>query len=139
MSHLEHANITVPDVDAAIRFIQLIAPDFVVRQDSVSERGYRWVHIGNDRSYIALQAIHPGSVSENPPVGYVNYGVNHLCFKVDDAAAVEKALLAEGYRQNGPMIRDSYRNRLYFYDDMGLEWEMVEYTSSDPARMFLYE
>jgi catechol 2,3-dioxygenase-like lactoylglutathione lyase family enzyme len=139
MTQLEHANITVPDVDAAIRFIQLAAPDFEVRRDEISASGYRWVHIGNHQSYIALQAIHPGASAQSPAAGYVNYGVNHLCLRIDDASAVEHALLARGYRQNGPMIRDSHRRRLYFYDDMGLEWEMVEYTSTDPAEMFLYE
>lgn len=139
MTQLEHANITVPDIDAAVRFIQLIAPDHKVRQDAVSETGYRWVHVGNDHSYIALQAAHPGVTASPPRDTYVNFGVNHLCFKIDDARATERRLLDAGYRQNGPLIEDSHRLRLYFYDDMGLEWEMVEYLSDKPDEMHQYE
>ena len=139
MSQLEHANITVPDIDAAVRFIQLMAPDHEVRQDAVSEMGYRWVHIGNEQTYIALQAAHPDVVAREPNETYKNYGVNHLCFKVDDARSIEKRLLDAGYRQNGPLIEDSHRLRLYFYDDMGMEWEMVEYLSNNPQEMHKYE
>lgn len=139
MSQLEHANITVPNIDAAIRFIQLAAPDFKVRHDAISGIGYRWVHIGNEHSYIALQAIHPGHSGVQPNPTYVNYGVNHLALRIDNAETVEANLLAQGYRQNGPMISDTHRHRLYFYDDMGLEWELIEYTSSDPDEMNLYE
>ena len=139
MSQLEHANITVPDIESAVTFIQLMAPDFVVRKDAISDLGYRWIHIGNNDSYIALQAIHPGHSGKPLREPYISFGVNHLCVRVDDAAGTEKRLLAAGYRQNGPMIRDSHRIRLYFYDHMGLEWEIVEYTSTDPAERHLYE
>ena len=139
MSQLEHANITVPDIDAAILFIQLMAPDHKVRQDAVSEMGYRWVHIGNEQSYIALQAKHPEAMASEPRETYKNYGVNHLCYRVNDVRAIEQRLLDAGYRQNGPLIEDSHRLRLYFYDDMGLEWEMVEYLSDKPEEMFKYE
>ena len=139
MSRLEHANMTVPDMDAAVRFLQLIAPDFMIRHDAVSDRGYRWVHIGNNDSYIALQEIHSGFAGKFPPEAYVNYGVNHLCMIIDDAIAVEQRLLSAGYRRKGPTLFDSHRKRLYFYDDSGLEWELVEYTSDDPAERYLYE
>ncbi|MDA7746601.1 hypothetical protein N8878_04635 [Psychromonas sp.] len=33
MSKIEHLNITVPDIDEAIKFIQIVAPDFKVRKD----------------------------------------------------------------------------------------------------------
>lgn len=33
MTRIEHANITVPDIDAAIDFIKIVAPDFQVRMD----------------------------------------------------------------------------------------------------------
>ncbi len=43
-AYLEHANITVPDVDAAIAFLKLVEPGFAVRRDAIHESGYRWVH-----------------------------------------------------------------------------------------------
>ncbi|MEM7258590.1 MAG: glyoxalase, partial [Pseudomonadota bacterium] len=120
-------------------FIGLIAPDFMVRHDAISERGYRWVHVGNQHCYIALQEMHPGHTGKPAREPYVNFGVNHLCFRIDNAVGVEQRLLAAGYRQNGPMILDTHRIRLYFFDDMGMEWELVEYTSDQPDDMYLYE
>ena len=32
MTRIEHANITVPDIDAAIAFLKVVAPDFEVRK-----------------------------------------------------------------------------------------------------------
>lgn len=139
MSRLEHLNMTVPDIDAAIRFIKLAAPDFTIRIDSTAEQGYRWVHIGDGESYLALQATHVGSKPLPARETYVNYGINHAGLIIDDAFSVEAALQAAGYRQNGPMLRDTHRLRLYFYDEAGFEWELVEYLTDDPVDRHLYE
>ena len=54
MTRIEHVNITVPDIDAAISFLKIVAPDFEVRKDNKPADNYRWVHIGNDSYYFAL-------------------------------------------------------------------------------------
>ncbi len=33
MTKIEHTNMTVPDIDEAIRLIQIVAPDFKIRKD----------------------------------------------------------------------------------------------------------
>ena len=38
MTRLEHANITVPDIDAAIAFLSVVAPDFRIRHDALAEQ-----------------------------------------------------------------------------------------------------
>lgn len=139
MVRIEHVNITVPDINAAIEFIQLVAPDFRVRKDAVSERGYRWVHVGNNDCYIALQATYPGVTARAPHLTYQNLGVNHIGLVVDDAAVIEARLLEKGFRPNGPMLTETHRKRIYFYDKSDFEWEMIEYTSVDPAHKYLYE
>ncbi len=139
MTQLEHVNITVPDVDAALRFLKIVAADFVVRKDGVAELGYRWVHVGNDHSYIALQAAHNVAQAQLPREPYVNHGINHLGLIIDDAISIEEKLLNAGYRRNGPLVKDSYRRRIYFYDDAGFEWELVEYLSDQPEQKYLYE
>ena len=139
MTRIEHANITVPSIDTALEFIPIVAPDFTIRRDEVSERGYRWVHVGNEQSYFALQEPHPGFEPQSPHEAYRNFGVNHLCLTIDDAAAVEKLLLQNGYKPNGPMIEETYRKRIYFYDHTGIEWEMIEYLSDLPDKKYLYE
>jgi len=139
MTTLEHLNITVPGIDAALEFIKVVVPGFTVRRDELSERGYRWAHIGNEHSYIALQEPHPGFDPKSPHEAYRNHGVNHIGLIIDDAAATEKLLLEKGFKPNGPMMNDTYRKRIYFFDHTGLEWEMVEYLSDSPADKYLYE
>ncbi len=138
-TRLEHFNVTVPDIDASISFIKVIAADYEVRKDEVSDRGYRWVHIGNEESYIALQEPHPGFESMAPLETYRNHGVNHIGLIVEDAAKIEKKLLDKGFKPNGPMIVETHRKRLYFYDQAGFEWEMVEYLSDSFDDKYLYE
>jgi len=100
MTRIEHFNITVPDIDAAIRFIQAAAPDFKIRKDVRPPDSYRWVHIGNEQNYIALQEPHPGITPENPHQRYENIGVNHVAMVVSDVSTVERNLLAEGFKKN---------------------------------------
>ena len=100
---------------------------------------YRWTHIGNDESYIALQEPHLGGVAETPHERYKNIGVNHVAMVVDDVSAVEKRLLAEGFEKNPEEIAEKYRKRVYFYDDSGFEWEFVEYFSDITHERYLYE
>ena len=87
-TYLEHANITVSDIDATIEFLRAIEPDFIVRQDETPPDGYRWVHIGNDTFYIALQQPHLGSEPNRALPTYINFGVNHLAWVVDNLDAV---------------------------------------------------
>ena len=57
-AYLEHANVTVPSIDAAIEFLKLVDPDFIIRHDEAAEGTYRWAHVGTHQTYIALQEPH---------------------------------------------------------------------------------
>lgn len=138
-TRLEHFNVTVPDIDASIDFLKIIAPDYKTRRDEISEIGYRWAHVGNEESYIALQEPHPGFESMAPLETYRNHGVNHIGLIIENADRTEKKLLEKGYKPNGPMIVDTHRKRIYFYDQAGFEWEMVEYLSESFDEKYLYE
>ena len=59
--YLEHANITVPDLDEAITFLTTVDPEFKVRHGARSDGKYEWAHVGNDDAYIALQSLYPGA------------------------------------------------------------------------------
>ena len=52
---LEHANICVSDIEAMIKFLKAAFPDFRIRGEGKSKDGKRWLHIGTDDTYIALQ------------------------------------------------------------------------------------
>ena len=91
-SYLEHANLTVINVDEAIRFIQTAMPDWKVRADVSSEGNNcrRWVHLGTETTYIAIEDR--GATEKSPHIPYVNPGMNHLGFVVKDLDAVSKRL-----------------------------------------------
>ena len=138
-TYLEHANISVPNVDEAIAFLKTIDPKFVLRKDDSSgEDPPRWVHIGTDHSYIALQAIDPILEPKNPLRTYRNYGINHLAFVVNDFDAVQERLLDKGYEKGIAVEEHEYRKRAYFFDHAGFEWEIIQYLSYDPTKKNSY-
>ena len=90
MSELEHVNITVPDpkVTAAM-MIDLFG--WHVRWEGASMEGTGYtVHVGTERSYVAL---YTGPGEQVVPKGDASYvtrgGLNHLGVVVDDLEAVE--------------------------------------------------
>jgi len=94
---IEHINITVPDIDATIRFLKIIAPDLMIRMDKTSAKN-RWVHLANDQMYFALQAPHLGSEPQAPRTPYINYGVNHIGLVVTNLDQIEKQLIKHVYQ-----------------------------------------
>ncbi|WP_025565671.1 VOC family protein [Psychromonas sp. SP041] len=139
MTKIEHLNITVPDIDEAITFIQIVAPDFKVRKDKTPTGSYRWAHIGNDDYYFALQEPHIGAAPKSQRKTYQNYGVNHIALIVEDISAIETKLVNSGYKRSIDTPVEKYRQRLYFFDKAGFEWELVEYSSEVPSEKYLYE
>lgn len=139
ITRIEHLNITVPDIDAAILFLKIVAPDFEVRKDERPSDSYRWVHIGNDDYYIALQEAHLDADPKNRLQAYTNYGVNHVAVVVTDIKEIEQRLLPGGYHKGINTPQEKYRKRAYYYDSAGLEWELVEYLSISTEEKYLYE
>ncbi len=137
-TRLEHANITVRDIDAAISFIRTALPDFAIRRDITEDDGSRWVHIGNNDFYLALN-----QASDEPAEAWQPYGgkpgVNHLGFEVEDAAAVHARLQAAGYSESTYPNNHPYRRRVYFNDTEGNDWEFVQYLSDRVGERNDYE
>ncbi len=135
---LEHANLTVPDVDEAIRFVQTAFPDFKIRWDGKSFIGSRTVHIGTDETYLALNdARHDAAEPWVPYSG--KPGLNHLGYEVDDADGVRERLAAAGYNDSTVPNEHPHRKRVYFHDAFGNDWEFVEYTSDVASERNDYE
>ena len=141
IAYLEHANITVPDVDAAISFLKIVEPAFEIRHDKAPDNSYRWAHIGTDECYIALEEPHSGLISEqtNPRTPYHDFGVNHLAWVVEDLDAVIRRLEEHGYQKGIPVEPHPHRKRAYYHDASGVEWEIIEYLSDDPAERNAYD
>ena len=85
---MEHANLHVRNFDDAVRFLQTAFPDFKVRSESVRD-GLRWMHIGTDDTYIALNETSSGDSGIKEPYDG-KPGVNHLGYEVADVDALQK-------------------------------------------------
>jgi catechol-2,3-dioxygenase len=125
---LEHANLCVVDIDGMIKFLQTALSDFIIRHDETDSDGDRWVHIGNDTTYIALNNSTQKDSSDWTPYSG-KPGVNHLGYMVDNAGQVRSRLLAADYIESTVENNHPFRKRLYFYDPEGRDWEFVEYLS----------
>lgn len=132
MVRLEHANLSVRDVEEMIRFLKTAFPEFRVRGQGVTDIGTRWVHVGTDSTYIALSQSTIEPVEPWAPYGG-RVGTNHLAYEVDDVEAMRQRMSAAGYKESTPPNAHPFRKRLYFYDAEGNDWEFVQYLSDDPA------
>jgi len=129
---LDHANLSVRDVDGMIRFLCTAFPDFRVRGRGPDCAGFAWAHVGNEETYLSLLAA-TGEGAE-PFVPYAGKpGLNHLGFEVDDVAALRERLRTAGYHESSVPNAHPYRRRVYFEDAEGNDWEFVEYQSQRPA------
>jgi catechol 2,3-dioxygenase-like lactoylglutathione lyase family enzyme len=137
-TYLEHANITVPDIDAAIDFLRVIDPNVRIRHDEKPAGSYRWAHVAIGVNYIALQEPHVGSHPSDGRRPYKDHGVNHLGWVVEDLDKVVTRLEAKGYREGIPGEEHAHRRRAYYYDSAGLEWELVEYSTDNEEERFSY-
>ena len=132
-SYMEHANISVTDLDATLAFIHTAMPDFRVRHDS-GPGPDRWVHVGTDQTYLCINQME----NPRPPVNGQGAGVNHIGFAVDDVDSLHKRMTAAGYREGFVPQPHPHRKRVYFLDPDGMEYEFVQYYSADPAEKNAY-
>jgi catechol 2,3-dioxygenase-like lactoylglutathione lyase family enzyme len=134
-SYVEHANITVNDIDETILFLTTALPDFIVRHDS-GPGPKRWVHLGTESTYISINQLEApaGKFFEQRPPGY-----NHLGFAVADADALRKRMLNAGYREGFVPDPHPNRKRVYFIDNDNMQYEFVQYYSDDTAKRNSYE
>lgn len=136
MLKLEHANLSVTDVESITRFLAAAFPEFRVRGQGLDSQGRRWRHVGTDDFYVALQAV-PESTDRSP---YGNRaGLNHLGWEVDDLDALTKRLRDAGFEANTHDDGHPARRRRYFFDPEGNDWEFVEYRTGDPAERHQYD
>ncbi len=137
-TRLEHANLVVRDIDGMIRFVQTALPEFRIRHGGKTWNGTRWVHIGTDETYLALNEARLEPAEPWVPYGG-RPGLNHLGYEVDDAEALRARMVAAGYRDSTVPNDHPHRKRVYFHDPEGNDWEFVQYLSDDPADRNDYE
>ena len=129
---LEHANVAVRDVDGMVRFVQTAFPEFRVRREGKTWQGWRWVHVGTDDTYVAVNEA-PLAPAEDWQPYAGKPGLNHLGYEVDDVEKVRERLMTAGYRETTVPNRHPHRKRVYFHDLEGNDWEFIEYGTDVPA------
>ncbi len=122
--YLEHANVTVKDLEQSIDFYRRLL-DFEVRWRGTVSSGSPAAHVGSDDFYLALfEASREGEFDRD----YESPGLNHVGFVVDDLDDKRRRLAQLGVESH---LEGDYEpgRRLYFYDPSGLEVELVEYSA----------
>jgi catechol 2,3-dioxygenase-like lactoylglutathione lyase family enzyme len=121
--YMEHANITVQNIDESVKFFKTAFPEFKVRGG-----GDGWLHLGDNETYLALTLGEQGS-RKHPD--YHEFGINHIGFVVDDVESVAIRLEKEGYLRSYPKQVQQYRIRDYFNDSDNNQYEFVQYLSDN--------
>lgn len=132
--YLEHANITVSNLQEAIRFFQIAFPHFKIRGGGNGLR--EWVHLGDDDTYIAINQAkqNHSKIDKN----YDKVGINHLGFVVPNVEEIADNLLSSGYKRDFPKEVEQFRIRDYFADADGNQYEFVQYLSEVPEEKNSY-
>ncbi len=125
MIEIEHVNTTVRDVQATVAWIKDVF-GWTVRWEGSAMNGLgHTVHIGTDRSYVAL--YQPKTAKAGPENDYLTAAsLNHIGVTVDDLDAVEARVKAAGFTPHSHADYEPGR-RFYFHDADTIEWEIVSY------------
>lgn len=123
-ARLEHVNVTVTDPRATARWLARVFGWKTRWEGAAKNNGYT-VHVGEDATYVAL--YNPAAATDDPGTSYTTRGgLNHWAVVVDDLAATEARVRAEGFT---PHSHADYEpgQRFYFHDGDGIEIEVVSY------------
>lgn len=124
--YLEHANITVKNLDKAVHFFKTAFPHFTVRGGGDEPR--KWIHLGDDETYMAInESVKKEDTTEK---NYSKNGINHMGFVVENVEEISSRLLQAGYQRDYPKQVEKFRIRDYFADSDGNEFEFVQYLSN---------
>ena len=130
--YLEHANITVNNLENSVKFFQTAFPSFKIRGGG-EDNGKEWIHLGDDSTYLALNSHRDRKDTNQHEKDYDKNGFNHIGFVVGDVESLAERLLAAGFERDYPKQVETFRIRDYFTDADGNEYEFVQYLSDDIA------
>lgn len=120
MGQIEHANLTVSDIERSSALFQRLL-DWHERWRGPARDGGETIHVGDATTYLALytdRRPRPRFAKGEP--------LNHVGLLVDDLDAAEQVVIAAGLT---PFNHDDYEpgRRFYFMDWDGIEFEVVSY------------
>lgn len=126
---LEHVNMTVSDPKKTAQMLVDLF-DWKIRWEGPGGIGGYTVHVGTDDRYLGL--YRPGKETElsrtNKAEAYSTVGgLNHVALVVADLDQTETRILNAGFKTLNHGDYEPGR-RFYFFDDDGIEYEVVSYS-----------
>lgn len=122
---LEHTNFTVANPVTTAAWMEKVF-GWHIRWQGASKDGGISIHIGGKKTYLALYTPKgrpaAGTQRSYDTVG----GLNHMGLIVEDLDAAEQRVKDAGFEPHHHADYDPGR-RFYFFDDNGIEFELVEY------------
>ncbi|NOH30638.1 VOC family protein [Vibrio mediterranei] len=132
--YIEHANITLVNPKKTIEFLLAALPNWHLRGQGKMEEWYgkevEWFHVGDDRSYIAVQSGGDGRIAD-----WNNHwtGVKHIGIVVDDLDETVERLKIAGYELDHWGGEHPHRRSAYYVEDHNMQFEFVEYSSNNSS------
>lgn len=124
-ARIEHVNITVADPARTARMLEDLF-DWRIRWEGPSALGGYTFHVGSETAYLAVYGrMRDGGSALAHKKGAP---LNHIGIEVDDLEATEARILDAGYETFSHGDYEPGR-RFYFFDENGIEFEVVSYAS----------
>ena len=130
-AYVEHINATVQDIDRAVRFFTTALPERRVRGGGTLDwvgKTIRWLHVGGDAHYIALQS---GGDGPGPDWQSHRTAIKHVGIVVPSVHAVVERLRAAGFELDHWGGETAHRNSAYVMLGDDFQVEFVEYQTPD--------
>jgi len=134
MLHIEHLNLVVNDIPAALAFYQAAFPHWRVRDSGEapwSGKPRKWLHFGDDYQYLTFNDNGEG---KNRDLAGHQPGLAHFAFVTSDLDGIVERLASAGFTPSKDGAEEPYRRNLYYLDPHGFEVEFVQYLSDLPAQ-----
>lgn len=134
MLYIEHLNLVVSDIPAALTFYQAAFPHWRVRDSGTSEwsgKTRKWLHFGDDNLYLTFN---DNGIGNNRDLAGHQTGLAHFAFVTDNMEAMISRLTDAGFAVAKDGAQEPYRRNVYFVDPAGFEVEFVEYLSDIPEQ-----
>lgn len=131
--YLEHVNLVVTDIDAALEFYRAAFPHWRVRETGHGEwygRPRKWLHFGDDYQYLTLNDHGEG---ENRDLTGYQPGLAHFAYVTGNLDTLIDRLQAAGFSPAKDGAENPHRRNIYYLDPAGFEVEFVQYLSDLPA------
>jgi catechol 2,3-dioxygenase-like lactoylglutathione lyase family enzyme len=152
VSDVDHIGLTVTDLERSIQFYTVILEcSIVMRQEK--EGGYLAAIVGYPGAHVLMTHLQPPGggprielfqylvpESENRDLEPRNVGNAHICFVVEDLAAVYERLVENRISTISPPVEvDTGVNKggssLYLYDPDGITLELFQRPKGSPANV----